>query len=327
MKKVGDIMGRFFSKIGMACALVALFAFSATTKAQTLSIGTNPQGSVAYASGAAIADVVGDALDLSFTVVPQGGPTAIIPAMSAGEFDFAFANIVAAVTAKDGKGPFKGRKYDSIRVAAVVYPLEMGVFVPKDAGINTFNDLRGKRVASAFKSQANVAAFMTASLAAAGLTYDDVTPVPVQNGVQAVNELVDGGLDATTFSVSAGVIQQADAVVGVRVLSLPNDAAAHAALQKYTPGASIETVQAGSYPGVLEPTNIIRVPFVVLTDSRVDDQTVYNVVKAIAENREKLVASAGDFKALDPKLMGQSALPVPYHPGAIKYYMEQGNWK
>ncbi|HCN73668.1 MAG TPA: hypothetical protein DIS96_18980 [Pusillimonas sp.] len=170
-------------------------------------------------------------------------------------------------------------------------------------------------------------AFMTASLAAAGLTYDDVTPVPVQNGVQAVNELVDGGLDATTFSVNAGVIQQADAVVGVRVLSLPNDAAAHAALQKYTPGARIETVQAGSYPGVLEPTNIIRVPFVVLTDSRVDDQTVYDVVKAIAENREKLAASAGDFKALDPKLMGQSALPVPYHPGAIKYYMEQGTWK
>jgi TRAP transporter TAXI family solute receptor len=326
MKMVGDMMSQFFSKIGTACALVSLFAFSAASHAQTLSIGTNPQGSVAYASGAAIADVVGDALDLSFTVVPQGGPTAIIPAMSAGEFDFAFANIVAAVTAKDGKGPYKGRKYDSIRVAAVVYPLEMGVFVRKDAKIDTFQALKGKRVASAFKSQANVAAFMTASLAAAGLSYDDVIPVPVQNGVQSVNELVDGGLDATTFSVSAGIIQQADAVVGIRVLSLPNDEAAQAALDNYTPGAMIATAPAGSYPGILEPTNIIRVPFVVLTDSRVDDETVYKVVKAIAENGQKLAASAGEFKALDPKLMGQSALPVPYHPGAIKYYTEQGTW-
>jgi len=68
------------------------------------------------------------------------------------------------------------------------------------------------------------------------------------------------------------------------------------------------------------------VPFVVLTDSRVDDETVYKVVKAIAENGQKLAASAGEFKALDPKLMGQSALPVPYHPGAIKYYTEQGTW-
>ncbi len=319
-------MGKFLLTRGMVGAVLALFALASAPQAQTLSIGTNPQGSVAYASGAAIADVVGDALDKSFTVVPQGGPTAIIPAMSAGEFDFAFANIVAAVTAQEGRGPFKGRKYDSIRIAAVVYPLEMGVYVRKDAKIDTFEQLRGKRVASAFKSQANVAAFMTASLAAAGLSYDDVTPVPVQNGVQAVNELVDGGLDATTFSVSAGVIQQADAVVGIKVLSLPNDEAAQAALNKYTPGASIENVPAGSFPGIAEPTNIIRVPFVVLTDSRTDDDTVYEVVKAIAENREKLAASAGDFKALDPKLMGQSALPIPYHPGAIKYYQEQGIW-
>jgi TRAP transporter TAXI family solute receptor len=317
-------MQKFISRIALASALV-LGATSA--QAKTLSIGTNPQGSLAYASGSAIADVAGDAMDASFTVVPQGGPTAIIPAMSAGEFEFAFANIVAAATALEGKGPFKGRKFDSIRVAAVVYPLQLGVFVRDDSGIESFDDLKGRRVASEFKSQSNLAGFMNTALAMAGMSYKDVKPVPVQNGVQAVDELIDGALDATIFSTSAGVVAKADAVTGIRMLSVPNTDKAKTILAQQRPGATVATVAKGSTPGVDAEANVIQAPFVVLADSSVDDETVYKLVKAIAENKTKLVAAVEDFKDLDLKAMGQSDLPVPYHPGAIKYFKEQGVWK
>lgn len=319
-------MRKFATRLGVACTLASTLVLAPSVNARTLSIGTNPQGSVSYASGAAIADVVGDAMDTSFTVVPQGGPTAIIPAMTAGEFDFAFANIVAAVSAQQGTGPFKGRKFDSIRVAAVVYPLDQTIFVRKDSKIKNFADLGGQRVASAFKSQANLVAFMKAALGAAGLTYDDVKQVPVQNGVQAVDQLIDGGLDATVFSVASGVIQKADAVIGVRGLSLPDDQVAQNAVKQFTPGVSIAQLPAGSYPGLAQPTNILRAPFVVLTDSRVDDDTVYKVVKALAENKAKLAESAADFEGMDTAAMGQSTLPLPYHPGAVKYYKEHGMW-
>ncbi|MFC6674229.1 TAXI family TRAP transporter solute-binding subunit [Marinobacterium aestuariivivens] len=321
-------MKMHFARLTMTTLLASALLLSPfAAQARTLSIGTNPQGSQAYASGSAIADVVGDALDTSFTVVPQGGPTAIIPAMSAGEFDFAFANIVAAATAMKGDGPFKGRKFESLRVAAVVYPLHLGVYVKKDAPIQSFDDLRGKRVASAFKSQANLAGFMTSALAMAGMSYEDLTEVPVQNGVQAIDELIEDGLDATIFSTKSGVVQKADAVVGIRILSVPDSDAARATLAERSPGAVVAEVAAGSVPGVAAPTRVIEAPFVVLTDSSVDEDTVYQVVKALAENKDKLAASASDFEALDPKTMGQSSLPVPYHPGAIRYYQEQGVWQ
>ena len=54
---------------------------------------------MAYAAGSAIADVGGDTLDLSCTVVPLGGPTAVIPALLDQEFDFGFANMQAAAAA------------------------------------------------------------------------------------------------------------------------------------------------------------------------------------------------------------------------------------
>lgn len=319
-------MRKFVSRFGLACTLASAVIFTPSAQARTLSIGSNPQGSVSYASSAAIADVVGDAIDMSFTVVPQGGPTAILPAMAAGEFDFAFANIVAAMSAKDGTGPFKGRKFDSIRVAAVVYPLDQTIYVRKDSNIKNFADLRGQRVASAFKSQANQVAFMKAALGAAGLTYDDVKQVPVQNGVQAVDQLIDGGLDATPFSVASGAIQKADAVIGVRGLSLPTDQMAQDAIKQFLPGVTIAQLPTGSYPGLTQPTNVMRAPFVVLTDSRVDDDTVYKVVKALAENKAKLAESAADFEGMDTAKMGQSTLPMPYHPGAVKYYKEHGMW-
>ncbi|GGO79957.1 C4-dicarboxylate ABC transporter substrate-binding protein [Marinobacterium nitratireducens] len=321
-------MTKRFSRLVLSTILASTLAvLPFTTQARTLSIGTNPQGSVAYASGSAIADVVGDAIGTPFTVIPQGGPTAIIPAMTAGEFDFAFANVVAAATALDGKGPFKGRKFESLRVAAVVYPLHLGVYVKKDSPIKSFGDLRGQRVASAFKSQSNLAGFMTSALAMSGMSYDDVTAVPVQNGVQAMDELIDGGLDATIFSTKAGVVQKADAVVGVRALSVDSSDSASATLAERSPGAYVAEVAAGSVPGVAAPTNVIEAPFVVLTDSQVDEETVYQVVKALAENKDKLAVAASDFEALDLNTMGQSKLPVPYHPGAIRFYQEKGVWQ
>lgn len=316
-------MRKFVAQLAVASALVLS---AASVHARPLSIGTNPQGSLAYLAGSAIADVVGDALDASFTVVPQGGPTAIIPAMAAGEFEFGFANIVAAATAVTGAGPFKGRTHESIRVAAVIYPLLMGVYVRDDSGIHTYADLKGRRLASAYKSQTNLAGFLKTALAMHGMSYADVQPIAVQNGVQAMDELIENSLDATIFGLDAGVAQKADAVVGVRILPVDDSEQARQTLAKLRPGAVVTRIKKGSAPGVDADIHAIQAAFVILTDRSVDADTVYRVVKALAENREKLAASDPAFKAFARDKMADSSLPVTYHEGAIKYYKEQGIW-
>ena len=61
---------------------------AATASAQTISIGTNPQGSLAYATGAGIARVAIEDADVKMRVVPQGGPVVTLPLLNKGRLDF-----------------------------------------------------------------------------------------------------------------------------------------------------------------------------------------------------------------------------------------------
>lgn len=308
-------------------AALALTAASAVAEAQPISIGTNPQGSLAYASGSAIADVVGDALDRSFTVVPLGGPTALIPAMIDGEFEFSFANVAAAADALEGRRAFDGRPQPEVRIAAALYPLRLGVIVRDDSGIASIADLKGKRVASEFSSQRNLAHFLDTALKMSGMSYDDVTPVAVQSGAQSVDDLIDGQLDATIFSIGSGIVTKADASVGVKILSLPDDDAARALLGETHGGVRVETMPEGAASGIDAETNVFSQPMVLLTAEEVPAETVEAVVGAIAGNLPKLAAGQGVFMQMTVEGMADGALPVPYHEGAIAYYKGAGLWK
>lgn len=302
---------------------LAVALSGATANAQPIAIGTNPQGSLAYASGSVIADVVGDALDETFTVVPLGGPTALIPAMNDGEFEFSFANITAAADALEGRGAFDGRAQPDTRIAAALYPLRLGIIVRDDSGIESLANLRGRRVAAEFSSQRNLAHYMSTLLGMAGMTYDDVSPVPVQSGAQSLDDLIDGQLDATIFSVGSGIVQRADASVGIRILSLPADDDALAASHG---GATIEALPDGHAAGIEGETNVISAPMVLITSATTPDETVVRVIRAISENLPALANGQSNFAAMTVESMADGGLPVPYHSAAQAYYAEAGLW-
>lgn len=315
------------SFIQIAVATTTVLAATVSFAAGPIAIGTNPQGSLAYVSGSAIANVVGDTLDRPFTVVPLGGPTAVIPALLAGEFEFGFANISAASAAFDGTGPFKGRPQPDLRIAAVVYPLSYGVLVSDASDIKTVADLKGKKIPSEFTSQRSNAEQVTTALALAGLDYSNVQPVPVQGGAESVKLLMENSVDAALFSVGAGIVAQADATIGVHFLSLPNDDAAQAITSERLKGSSIQSLPAGYAPGIKSDTNVFQAPFVVITGADVSDDTVYDVVKALSASKARLSEVTTQFKDMSLDAMGTASLPVPYHPGAIRFYQEQGLWK
>jgi TRAP-type uncharacterized transport system substrate-binding protein len=55
-----------------------------------------------------------------------------------------------------------------------------------------------------------------------------------------------------------------------------------------------------------------------------DDKTAYNIVKAIFDHRDDIIAvhkEAANFKLESQKA---SASPIPFHPGAVKYFAEKG---
>jgi len=309
----------------VAATLTAVLMAGTAAQAQTYSIGTNPQGSLAYAAGAAISKVVIEAAGLKMRVAPQGGPVVTIPLLDNGELAFSIANAGAASFAQDGKDTFKGRPQKNLRVVAAVLPLYSGFFTRKDSGIKTMADLKGKRIPTGFLKQKIVEYTVVASLAAAGMSLSDVVGVPVPNSVRSTQDFTEGKTDAGFSSITSGAVKQAAASVGgIHVLSLPKTPEAEKALKAVVPAGSIATVKPGpNFPGVEGPTNVMLLPFLLMASSKTPDEVVYKVTKAIYEHKAKLAAALGAFRGFDPKAMNPD-LGLKVHSGAQKFYKEVG---
>ncbi|WP_163272523.1 TAXI family TRAP transporter solute-binding subunit [Chelativorans alearense] len=295
---------------------------SGAASAQTISIGTNPQGSLAYATGAAVSKVAIEEGGIRMRVVPQGGPNVVVPLVNNGELEFSIANGVAAAFAYTGQGEFSSPN-ENIRMVAVLFDLYSGFIVPKDSDIHTLQDLQGKRVASDFLTQVAVQINAEATLNTVGMSYDDVQRVPVPDGVRGVEDLEAGNVDATFFSLSSGRTKQADAALGgIRILPVEKSEEANAKIEDISPGAWVAEVKPGpNFPGITEPQGAYTTPFVILAGADVPEEVVYNLVKALHANKKALVAANGAFNGFDPGAM-HTDVGVPFHPGAEQFYTE-----
>jgi len=308
--------------LAAAGAVIAAPAF-----AQTYSIGTNPQGSSAYATGAAVAKVAKDVVGLRARVVPQGGPVVTLPLVNSGRLNFSIAVSVVTAFANQGKAMFKGKPQKDVRVVAVVRTLRLGIFAAKDSKIASVADLKGKKISSGFAKQRIQGLFWRALLNMADLTFKDVKGVPAPNGVRGVDDYMGGKVDAGMFSITSGKMRQAYASRGFKYVSLPDDPASVKKMQAIAPGSVVEKIgPSPAYAGVTGPTNIMAAPFIVTANAKVSDDIVYKLVKAMAANKKMMVAAFKGMAGFNPKKMYVD-IGVLYHPGAMKYYRETGQAK
>jgi len=297
----------------------------AGANAQTVSIGSNPQGSLAYAVGAGVARVAIEDAGLQMRVVPQGGPVVTLPLLNRGRLDFTVS--VSVVTAFAGKGGamFKGKKQENVRQVASLFPLIIGWYVKKGSPIKKIGDLKGKTLPTKYTKQKIAGLFARAMLATAGVSLKDVKGFPVPNGVRGVEAFMAGKVDAVNFSLSSGKTRQAHAAVGgIRVLSADMNAKTQAIVARIAPGAVLATIKpAKRFPGISKPVNTLIAPFIINASTKTDNETVYKVVKAIHGGKKKLVKSHKAFGGYNPQHINRN-LGLKYHPGAIKYFKEAG---
>lgn len=311
----------------VAAALVAMAAVfvSPLASAETVGIGSNPQGSAAYATAAAVAKVVAQNTDLNMRVIPQGGPVVTIPLVNTGELEFSISNSNPVYFAQRGGAMFKDRPQSRVKMVAALYNLNVAFFVRKDSDIMSIEDLKGRRVSSEFTKQKTLVSMQNAILATVGMSIDDVDGVPVPSGARGVEDFMAGKVDAGLFSVTSGIVLQADASVGgIRWLPLPSGNDAQAKLVEKSPGSFIEEIgPAENRPGITGPTNVYASPFLLLAGDDTPEQTVYEVTRTLYDNAAALAASDKSMSAFDPAKMAPE-LGIEMHPGAIRFYREAG---
>jgi TRAP transporter TAXI family solute receptor len=316
----------------MLTALVALGVLGTVSGAsaqQPIAIATPPAGSIYNSTAAAIGKVLEEKAHLKMTIQALGGSSQFLPIVNAGEVPFGIANVYETNLAVTGSEYFHGRAQKDIRSVAILYPLRNAIFVKKDSKYKTLADLKGARGPVGFTNQKVLTAVTNAALAPGNVSLDDMKGVRVSNIIANANAFKEGRTDFFVFALGAGPIKEADAAVGgVRALTVPKATPEISAkIKKYVPVAYLlhQTPGKGK-TGLLAPGYIVSYGVNLFASTHTPDDVVYKVVKAMHEN-------AGDFGKVFPPLrlfkkdaMAQTIEGVQYHPGAIKYYKEIGQW-
>ena len=95
------------------------------------------------------------------------------------------------------------------------------------------------------------------------------------------------------------------------------------ALLAKSPYYSAYTIPAGTYSGMSEDVTTVAVGAVVIARDDVAEEDVYNFCAGVFDNIDAITAvhAKGGELNLD---FATSVTSVPYHPGAAKYFAEQG---
>jgi TRAP transporter TAXI family solute receptor len=297
------------------------------THAQTITIATTQPGSLTHSLGSAVAKIATEFAGVRTVVQPQGGSSLL--AINAKTSEFGFSNSFDVVFFTSGTGQYKGRPpQKNIRVAARIFPNLSPMFVRADSDIKSVKDLKGKRIPGGFAAQKSLLQSYTMHLANAGLTYSDVTTVLTPNVVKSADDFVSGKVDAFTFGLGAAKLKEVAAAVGqLRALPMDTDPAAIKRAQAIMPTSYVMTVKPHpNFPEVQRDMPMLVYDFTMQTHADVPDDLVYKVVKAMHDHKKELAATFAGLRRFDTKEMAVKYEGLEYHPGAIKFYKEIGQW-
>ena len=305
------------------CAAALLVAGAAS--AQVVSIVTTPTGSYTNSAGVAMAKVISDKSKIHAVVQAQS--LAGEYAVEAGNAEFGMGNAFDTAFFVTGTGEYEGHgPQKNLRLVAAMLPYRVAMFVRADSSIKSLADLKGKRVSSGFDSQKTIGRIIAAHLANAGLSYKDVQPVLAPNVKRAADDFIGGKTDVLFFALGSAAVKQAAATVGgLRVLPIDDSPTAIERMEKVLPGSYVTKVAPEpGLDGISAPTNVVAFDMALFTNQKVPDNVVYQVTKALHDNKPELVSIFKPFGLFQPNHMATVMKDVPFHPGALKYYAEIG---
>jgi TRAP transporter TAXI family solute receptor len=318
----------------LAASLVVLFTAGAAQAQQlprSVTIGSNPPGSLFYSLASGIAKVVSESAPFQAQAQPYAGTSTFVPLFDTGELDFGVVNAVDMGMVYQGprlkiggKNPFP--HVSNSRLIMRGSPLRSSLIVKKDSPIKTIRDVKGKRVTGEYPAQLAVWYNVFGALSNGGLAWSDVKVVPVPAVNEGVDALVQGRADVTTHAIGSAKVKEAEAAVGIRYLSLDCSPQGEERIKKAVPGYYLSTVKAGSSTGIVEDTCAYTYDIYLVGHKALPDGVVQAALKAVWENIAKLPPLHPGFvewtkeRAVDPEVT------IPYHPAAIQFFKEKNTW-
>ncbi|MCA0940219.1 TAXI family TRAP transporter solute-binding subunit [Yangia mangrovi] len=312
----------------LVAAATAFGASAAVAQEQTfISIGTGGVTGVYYPTGGAICRLVNRGRSehgIRCGVESTGGSVFNINAIRGGELEFGVAQSDWQYHAYNGTSRFEEQgPYEGLRAVFSVHPEPFTVVARADAGIETFEDLKGKRV-NVGNPGSGQRGTMEVLMDKLGWTMDDFAVASELQAAEQSQALCDNNIDAMVYTVGhpSGSIQEATTACDSVLVDVEGEAVDE--LVADNPFYRTATIPGGMYRGNDEDTHTFGVGATFVTSEDVPEEVVYQVVKAIFDNIDQFRGLHPAFANLDPKEMATAGLSAPLHPGAERYFREAG---
>ncbi|MGV3651256.1 MAG: TAXI family TRAP transporter solute-binding subunit [Devosia sp.] len=309
-----------------AATATTILTFGATgALAQSFrSIGTGGAAGVYYQLGGALAEVFNRAVPgVSVNAEVTGGSVDNLKLLSGDASYLALASADVAADALAGRGAFDAQA--PVMALAVLYPNQVQVVASSSAGIETIADFKGKRVSTgAVGSGIEVTSIRL--IEAAGLDANgDVSREALNVGDSAM-ALKDGKIDAMVFVGGAPASAITDIGVSsgnaTRLIGLGD--VVPALLEAYPGIYSQGVIAGGTYPQAAGDTIVPNVWNLLLVNADMPEDEAYALTKAVFEGKDALAAVTPAARQIDAALQTTDNSPVPFHPGALRYFAEAG---
>jgi uncharacterized protein len=293
--------------------------------AQNISVATGGTGGVYYPMGGGIAAVLSKYVPgMQATAEVTGGSVDNLKLIGSGKPYIGFTMADASLEAYRGEDKFKGHKVP-LKTLAILYPNRMHVVSVEGRGVAKMADLKGKRVSTGSPGSATeVMAFRV--IEAAGLDKDKDMKRERLGVAESVNALKDRKIDAFFWvgGLPTAAVTDLANTPGITIKMIDHADAVKKMNKKYGQLYVEDTIPKATYRGMQTDNKQATVWNILVSNESLSDQTAYNIVKTIFDKRDDLIAvhkEAQNFKLENQK---QSASPIPFHPGAAKYFAERG---
>lgn len=311
------------ASVGLTILLVLWVSTAFAQKQVRLSIATGGTGGVYYPIGGGMANILSKH-------IPYAEATAEVTAASvdncllvgARKSDMALIMADTGWDALEGKGKFKEKL--PIMTLAVLYINNMHLVTLEGKGIDKPMDLKGKRVSTgAPGSGTEVKALRV--LEAYGLDPDKDMKRDKLGASESAGALKDGKIDAYFWDggLPTASVTDLGATPGIKMKLIAHADAVPKMTEKYGPLYFKGVIPAKMYPGQDQEVGIARVSNLLICNKDMKDTVAYDIVKTLFERKPELVAvhKMAEELELAPQADGS---PLPFHPGAAKYFKEKG---
>ena len=318
-----------------ACALaiaVAVWGCSSGapesgTAKRRLSIATGGTGGVFYPYGGGIAKIISENLEnVEATAEVTAASVDNLKFLKQGTSDLAFTMADTAQDAALGKDAFADFGTVPARTLAMLYSSYVHLVTHTGSGIERIADLRG-RIVSMGSPGSGTAILAGRILEVSGLNPQRDLRVQSLGVAQSVDALKDGKIDAFFWNggIPTGAIVELVNSPGIKAKFISTDDIVPRLQQAY--GASLyyrDIIPRATYETDAD-VPVVAVANLLVVSETMAEPLAYDITRLLFEKKDELVAIHPQARelSLNTALTGS---PVPFHPGAIRYYRERGVW-